>query len=48
MALGDFYDGVIDLIDKFVEAHQDNFGKIKVEGLTGLYLSIIYKPRNLK
>ena len=36
------------MIGKFAEAHQDNFGKIKVEELTGLYLSIIYKPRNLK
>jgi DNA-binding ferritin-like protein len=88
VALGDFYDGVIDLIDKLVEAYQGNFGKIKVkelEGnddgtilemleqdvvwindnrkdiangvaalenivdeLTGLYLSTIYKLKNLK
>jgi len=87
-ALGDFYDGVIDSIDKLVEAYQGNFGKIKVEELeddekgdilsmldrdvvwindhrtdiangvpalenivdelTGLYLSTIYKLRNLK
>ena len=32
MALGDFYDEVIDLIDKLVEAYQGNFGIIgKVE-----------------
>lgn len=28
MALGDFYDGVIDIIDTLVEAYQGNFGKI--------------------
>lgn len=88
VALGDFYDGLIDLINKLVEAYQGNFGKIKVEELeydeegditsmldrdviwindhrtdiangvaalenivdelTGLYLSTIYKLRNLK
>lgn len=88
VALGDFYGGVVDLLDKLVEAYQGNFGKIKVEELeddeqgevlamldrdvvwisdnrtqiangvpalenivdelTGLYLSTIYKLRNLK
>lgn len=88
VALGDFYDGIVDLLDKLVEAYQGNFGKIKVEELeddeqgevlavldrdvvwisdnrtqiangvpalenivdelTGLYLSTIYKLRNLK
>lgn len=87
VALGDFYDGTIDLIDKLVEAYQGNFGKIGkvtfkeaednvlgllegdavwindhrteiangvaaleniVDELTGLYLSTIYKLRNLK
>lgn len=33
VALGDFYDGVIDLVDKLVEAYQGNFGKIKVQEL---------------
>lgn len=28
MALGDFYDEVIDLLDNLVEAYQGNFGKI--------------------
>lgn len=28
MALGDFYDGVIDIIDNLVECYQGNFGKI--------------------
>lgn len=32
-ALGDFYDGLIDLLDKYVEAHQGTFGLIgKVAG----------------
>lgn len=34
MALGDFYDGVIDLLDTLVEAYQGNFGiigKVKYE-----------------
>jgi len=32
-ALGDFYDGVIDMLDKYVEAHQGTFGLIgKVVG----------------
>lgn len=32
-ALGDFYDGVIDMLDKYVEAHQGTFGIIgKVAG----------------
>ena len=87
VALGDFYDGAIDAIDKLVEAYQGNFGKIGkvaleegednvlgllegdvvwindhrteiangvaaleniVDELTGLYLSTIYKLRNLK
>lgn len=29
VALGDFYDGVIDIIDKLVEAYQGSFGIIK-------------------
>lgn len=87
VALGDFYNGAIDTIDKLVEAYQGNFGKIGkvdleegednvldllegdvvwindhrteiangvaaleniVDELTGLYLSTIYKLRNLK
>ena len=28
VALGDFYDGVIDLIDSFVEAYQGKFGLV--------------------
>ena len=32
-ALGEFYDGVIDSIDKYIEAHQGAFGIVgKVEG----------------
>lgn len=27
-ALGDFYDGIVDLIDTFVECYQGNFGRI--------------------
>ena len=30
MALGDFYDGVIDTVDKLVECYQGNFGLIGV------------------
>lgn len=33
MALGDFYDGVIDIVDKLVEAYQGYEGLIKVESL---------------
>lgn len=31
MVLGEFYDGVIDILDKFVEAHQGTFGVIDEE-----------------
>ena len=31
MALGDFYDNIIDLLDKYVEAHQGTFGLIDEE-----------------
>ena len=31
MALGDFYEEVIDLTDKYVEAHQGTFGIIETE-----------------
>jgi hypothetical protein len=30
MALGDFYEDVIETVDKLVEAYQGNFGKVKV------------------
>ena len=43
MALGEFYDGAIDLIDKFVEAYQGQFGLIEVKKLdTDLERSILY------
>ena len=87
MALGNFYDEVIEVIDKLVESYQGNFSKIKraplkdesgeiidiledqaiwigehrreiargvaaleniVDELTHVYLSTIYKLRNLK
>lgn len=87
MALGEFYDGVIDALDKLVEAHQGAFGLIGqvkapktkgqdilaileedaewveknhedicqgnravanlVDGVTEVYLTAIYKLRNL-
>ena len=31
MALGDYYDSVIELTDKYVEAHQGTFGIIETE-----------------
>lgn len=31
MALGDFYEGVIDLIDNFIESYQGAFGLLKSE-----------------
>ena len=34
VALGDFYDEIIDLIDKLVEAYQGSFGKIGAVKLT--------------
>lgn len=88
MALGEFYDGVIDALDALVEAHQGAFELIGaipspdtaprdvlkllqadaewieahhedicggnravgnlIDGVTGVYLSAIYKLRNLK
>ena len=43
MALGDFYDEVIDLIDKFVEAYQGQFGRIEVTQLrTDLEKDVLY------
>lgn len=37
-ALGEFYDGVIDIVDNFVECYQGNFGlvgKVKLSADTG-------------
>lgn len=31
MALGDFYDKIIDILDKYVEAHQGTFGLVKTK-----------------
>ena len=43
MALGEFYDEVIDLIDKFVEVYQGQFGLIEVKKLeTDLERGILY------
>ena len=36
MALGDFYDGVIDIVDSLVECYQGNFGIIGTVPLTNL------------
>ena len=33
MALGDFYDGIVDGIDKIVEAHQGVFGLVEVDSI---------------
>ena len=57
-ALGSFYDSLIDLIDKFVEAYQGNFGQVgefkpedyskNLDEIVGEYLSTRYKLKYLK
>lgn len=46
VALGDFYDGVIDIVDKLVEAYQGRFGivgDVALQDVKGDFLQLLQK-----
>jgi hypothetical protein len=38
-ALGKFYDGLLDLVDTFVETYQGKYGRLNLSGIAGLNLA---------